>query len=190
MAAITSAVVGIGSAVMAKRSADKQTKAMQQGNDASIAEQRRQYDQAREDFAPYREWGISGMNALNDPLANFEASPGYEWRRNEGMRDIGNQFAVKGGGGNAMKALAAFNQNYASNEFGNWWQRQMQKVDVGRGATNSVSAAGQNMANNVSAGYQSLGANTATVRGNQYANMNNALNAGISNILFAKYAGI
>jgi len=189
MAAITSAVVGIGSAVMGARSAKKQTKALQQGNAASIAEQRRQYDQTREDFSPWLESGKNALNQLADPLENFYASPDYEFRKSEGMRDIGNQFAVKGGGGNAMKALAGYNSNLASGEFGNWFNRTFSQAEAGRGATGAVGQAGQNSANNISSGYQNLGRNQATVQGNMYANINNAMTSGISNYLYAKKMG-
>jgi hypothetical protein len=189
MAAITGAVVGIGSAVMAKRSADKQTRAMREGNDAAVGEQRRQYDQTREDFSPWLAAGKNALNQLANPVENFYASPDYEFRRSEGLRDIGNQFAAKGGGGNAMKALAGYNSNLASGEFGNWFNRTFSQAEAGRGATGSVGQAGANAANNISAGYQNLGSNLATVQGNKYANINNAMVGGISNYLYAKKAG-
>lgn len=187
MAAISSAVaVGVGSAYTAKRSADKQTKALRKGNDASVAEQRRQYDTTREDFAPWRAAGADALGQItgDNVLDNFFASPDYEFRRSEGMRDIGNQFAARGGGGNAMKALAGYNSNLAAGEYGNWFNRMFGISEAGRGAQGTVAHAGMNAANNISAGYMNTGANIAGVRGNQYSNINNALVGGISNVLY------
>ena len=186
MAAITASVaMGAASAYSAKRSADKQNKRLRKGQDASLEEQRRQYDQTREDFSPYREAGQNALNQLADPVANFYASPDYEFRRSEGMRDIGNQFAARGGGGNAMKALAGYNSNLASGEFGNWFNRTFSQAEAGRGATGSGAAMGQNTANNMSNTYMNTANNMATVTGNKYANLNNAMTGAASNALFS-----
>lgn len=191
MALVTATVaVGAATAYSAHRSASRQTDAMERGNDASIAAQERQYDQQREDFAPWLAAGKNALNQLENPVENFYASPDYEFRRSEGMRDIGNQYSAKGGGGNAMKALAGYNSNLASGEFGNWFNRTFAQSEAGRGATGSVGMAGQNMSNNISAGYQNLGRNQATVQGNMHANISNAMTSGISNYLYAKRAGI
>jgi len=191
MAAITASVaVGVGSAYMAKRSADKQTKAMRKGEQSATAEQRRQYDQTRADFAPWREQGMWAMEQLKDPTANFYASPDYEFRRSEGLRDIGNQFAAKGGGGNAMKALAGHSSNLASGEFGNWFNRMFGMSEAGRGAQGTVAHAGMNAANNIGSYAMGAARGISNATANKYANINNAMNAGISNILYAKQAGI
>ena len=187
MAAITAAVaVGVGSAAMAKRSADKQTRALREGQDASVAEQRRQYDTTRADFAPWRKAGVNALNQItgDDVLDNFYASPDYEFRRSEGMRDIGSQFAAKGGGGNALKALAGYNSNLAAGEYGNWFNRLFGISEAGRGAQGTVAHAGMNAANNISANYMNTGANIAQVQGQKYANMNNAFQSGISTYLY------
>ena len=185
MAAITASVaVAAGSAYMAKRSADKQTRAIKQGQDEATAEQRRQYDQTRKDFAPWREAGVNALNMLQDPLENFYASPDYEFRRSEGLRDIGNQFAARGGGGNAMKALAGYSSNLASGEFGNWFNRLFGISEAGRGAQGTVAHAGSQAANAISGYAMNTGANVANIQGNKYSNINNALVGGISNVLY------
>jgi hypothetical protein len=186
-AIIGSAVVG---GVSASKSASKQAKAVERSTDAQVAESQRQYDQTREDFAPYREWGIEGMEMLNDPLANFQASPDYQFRRDEGFRDIGNQFAARGGGGNALRALSEFSSNLAGGEYGNWYARMMNKVGIGAGANNAMTAANAASSNQIANAYGNQGAMNAGIYANKYANINNAAQSGISNFLYAKQAGL
>jgi len=181
-AIIGSAVVG---GVIADRSASKQAKALKKGKNASIREQARQYDQTREDLAPWREAGQNSLDMLADPNANFQASPDYEFRRDEGLRGLGNVYGVKGGGGNAMKALNEWNSNIASNEFGNWWQRNFNMAEAGRGATNSTAQAGQNAANMNSQTYMNHANNMAQVASDKYAAINSAAQSAISNGLYA-----
>ena len=177
--------MGLISAGLSSRAASKQARAIREGTDASVAEQRRQYDQTRSDFEPWRQAGINAINQLADPTANFYASPDYEFRRTEGMRDIGNQFAARGSGGNAMKALAGYNSNLASGEFGNWFNRTLAQSEAGRGASGTVAQVGSNAANNMSAAYLNRGNQLSNIAYNKYANINNATVGAISNALYA-----
>lgn len=192
MAAITAAVaVGVGSAVMAKRSSDKQTSTIRRGQSDALAEQRRQYDTTRHDFRP---WRIAGQNALNqitgdDVLENFYASPDYEFRRSEGLRDIGNQFAAKGGGGNAMKALAGYNSNLAAGEFGNWFNRLFGISEAGRGAQGTVAHAGMRASDNISRNYMNTANALAGIQGEEMSNLNNAFQSGISTYFYGSGYG-
>jgi hypothetical protein len=171
---------------MSKRSADKQTKAIEKGQDAAVAEQRRQFEQTREDFRPWWEQGQWALGQLRDPLENFYASPDYEFRRSEGLRDTGNVFAMRGGGGNAMRGITDYASNLAKGEYGNWFNRMFGMSEAGRGAQGTVAHAGMNAANNISAASMNAARNVATVQGNKYANINNALVGGISNILYER----
>lgn len=65
-------------------------------------------------------WMGIPQQTSDSPFAEFAASPDYQFRRNEGIRDIGQQFAARGSGrsGNALRALAEYNSNLASAEFG------------------------------------------------------------------------
>lgn len=133
----------------------------------ATAEQRRQYDLARQDQMPWLESGRSALGRLDrastGDMSQFFTSPDYNFRRSEGQRDIGSSFAARGGAasGNALRALSEFNSNLASGEFGNWWNR-----------TASQAGVGQTTASNLG----SLGANAATNIGN--INMGAATNAG------------
>ena len=185
--AVSAAIVGsaVVGGVAANQGAKKAANATRDATALQVEEQRRQYDQTRTDFAPWREAGSNALNMLSDPLANFQASPDYQFRMTEGLSDLSNQFAMKGGGGNAMAALDDRRSNIASNEFGNWWNRMFSQAEAGRGATGAVGAAGQNSANNISNAYGQQGSNLAQIYGNQYANINNQVQGGISNMLYA-----
>ena len=96
---------------------------------------------------------------------------------------------MKGGGGNAMRALERERQGIAGGEFGNWWQRTMAQAEAGRGATGSTANVGMNAANNIGSAYMNTARGIAGVQGQKAENINNALNSGVSNILYANYLG-
>jgi hypothetical protein len=85
-------------------------------------------------------------------MSGFFTSPGYEFRRSEGMRGIERTAAASGGAfsGNALKALADFNSNLASNEFGNYFNQLASIAGIGQTSTNATAAYGANAANSAS----------------------------------------
>ena len=91
------------------------------------------------------------QSGLPTGMAVFEASPDYQFRRNEGMRGIENSFAARGGAasGNALRALSEYNSNLASGEFGNYFNRQAALAGIGQTATNNTQSAAQNTGANV-----------------------------------------
>lgn len=185
-AAITAAVIGtVGTAAISSSSSRSASRASQAGTDAQVQEQRRQYDMTRADFAPWRQAGQNALAQLQDPNA-FEQSPGYQFRLNEGTRNLENRFSTRGGGGNAMRALAEYSQNFASNEFGNWWNRQAGLAGVGQAATGSTAAHGANAANNISNAYGNNANNQASIGLWNAQNQNNALQTGLSNWLYSR----
>jgi hypothetical protein len=148
---ITIAVAGFAHGVrMDMESKSDQKKARRTNETAeeyAIRLENERYEQSREDWAPWRDAGTNALANTQDPDA-FETSPGYQFRVDEGNRNTENLFSVKGGGGNAMRALNDYNQNMASNEYGNWFNRQL--ATAGLGTTGNVYSqqSGQNMSNN------------------------------------------
>lgn len=189
---ITAAVIGVGTAVygakQAKKAGDQANAASQAGTDASIAEQGRQYDQTREDFSSWRESGEAAVGrqdaVMAGDMSSFQTSPGYQFRLDQSNQTLGNQFSNRSGGGNAMMALAEHSQNFASNEFGNWWSRQAGMSDAGRGAAGSTSMAGMNAANNNSAAYMENATNQGNVGMWNAKQQNNMMQGGMSNALY------
>ena len=187
---IGSAVIG---GVVSSDAARKESHASERATNATVDEQRRQYDQTREDFAPWRESGQAALGRLDrassGDRSDFFESPDYQFRVDEGNRNTENRFSVGGGGGNAMKALAAFNSNLASTEYGNWWDRQAGLTGQGRAATGATAAAGSAASANIGNAYMNNGRAQGNAAWGAAAGINNALNSGISNYLYARKPG-
>jgi hypothetical protein len=188
------------SGVLGSRASRSAARAQEQANAQAIAEQRRQYDVTRADFAPWREVGAGALNNLAqlygvqtqqpaqqqqqwsfDPetgqfsvtggqsaqqtqpaqrdLSGFFSSPGYQFKRDEGMRGLEQWAAARGGAfsGNALRGLANFNSGLASQEYGAYTDRLAQLAGLGQGAAASGAAAGTTISNNISGLAQSSG---------------------------------
>ena len=146
------------------------------GFDRAIAEGARQYDTTRSDLMPWLTAGQGALNQLSNPTANFSASPDYEFRRSEGMRDIGNSFSARGGAqsGNALRALSEYNSSLASGEFGNWWNRQAGLAGVGQTAGTNLGQFGANTAANAGNFLAGQGASRASGVLGKYGALANA----------------
>jgi hypothetical protein len=146
----------IAGGVIASKGASSAARAQQQAADAATAEQRRQYDQTREDQTPFRDAGVNALGQLTKlnagDYSSFTTSPDYQFTRSEGNRDIGNSFAARGGAasGNALKALAEFNAGLASRNYDNYYNKIAGVAGVGQNATNQIQQAGTNATNNIS----------------------------------------
>jgi len=166
-AMITAAVVATaGSAVMAnqaEKAGQAATTRILNAEEKALAEQTRQYEQTRDDWAPWRDAGTNALAQLDDPEANFQKSPGYQFRLDEGTRNTENAFSVKGGGGNAMRALVDYSQNYASNDYGNWYDRQLGRAGLGTQGTAYTTQAGMNAANQNTNSIWRSGVNQASI---------------------------
>lgn len=205
VSAATWGMIGAGAAVggtllgasAAGDAADAQVEAANQANGT----QRYMYDQTRADQAP---WRAAGENALNKLLAgagsdgqfmhhfgmsDFQQDPGYQFRLAEGEKGINRSAAAQGGllSGATLKALAKYNQGFASNEYGNAYNRYNNDVTnqfnrlsgisgTGQQANSLVANAGQNMANNVSQNQLAAG----NARASGYVGGANAVSNGIS----------
>lgn len=146
-------ISGIVGAVTGKQAADAQSDA---ARDAANV-QREIYYQSREDLQPFRDGGVNALGALQfetglvpqpDGYSGFRATPGYQFRVNEGARAIQSGAAARGGlnSGATMKALTRFGQDIAGEEYGNYLNRLGAMSGTGQVATNSMNAAGQNYA--------------------------------------------
>lgn len=175
-----------------------------------IAENRRQYDVSRQDLKPYREAGYTALSRLSGGTKkggefdrtftgkDFVKDPGYEFRLGEGQRAVDASAAARGGvlSGGALKALARYNQGFASNEYGaaydrfnndltSRYNRLAGLAGTGQTATNTGIAAGQNMVaangnarNGIADAYGSAGNATASM----YAGVGNTISQTANNL--------
>lgn len=89
-------------------------------------------------------------------MSRFFTSPDYQFRLEQGQEAINNSASARTGtlNGNALKALAQFNQNTAAGEYQNYVNRLMGLAGIGTQAQGQISQVGTNTANNNS-NYQS-----------------------------------
>lgn len=130
--------------------------------------------------APLGPAGV-GTNPLAAPdYSAFFKSPDYQFRKDQGMQGIENSFSASGGAksGNALKALADFNSNLASGEFGNYFNRQLALAGQGQAATNTSTSAGVATGQIVGNALQ----NSADARASGVAGQYNALGAAASGL--------
>lgn len=204
MSGIATAVVAsavIGGAVASdssRRAANAQKDAANQATQTELE----QYRQNREDMQPWREAGRDALRQLTDQLgggefdrnftmADFVKDPGYDFRQQQGQRGFESSAAARGGvlSGGALKGLLRYNQDFASGEFQNAYNRfnndRTQRFNrlasvagIGQTATRDVAQMGQQTASNV--GNNIIGAGNA--QASSYVGQGNAI-GGIANTL-------
>jgi hypothetical protein len=221
---VAGAVVA-GSAINAY-SANKASSAQQQSASSANTEAAREYDQTRQDQldqlarqrSDQQPWldagkaslaqlasGTGAGGSLVKPfsLADFQADPGYGFRLSEGEKGIQRAASARGGlySGATLKALARFNQDTASGEYGaaynryntdqsNQFNRLASIAGLGQTATNQVGQAGQNAygtiasaGQNMSSAVQNNMIGAGNARASGYVGTGNALNNGLSQYL-------
>jgi hypothetical protein len=165
VAAGIGAVGAIGGGLLASSGASKASNAQQKSDAAAIAEQQREYDTTRSDFAPYLGFGKSAMGPLGDLIGlngndasaaainALKASPMYQSLFNTGQEAILQNASATGGvrGGNTQGALYELGSNTLSDVIQNQIRNLFGATGVGQGATSSVANVGQNTANQISA---------------------------------------
>jgi len=137
---------------------------------------------------------LYGSLLRNFSQEDFQTDPGYQFRIGEGQKQIESSAAARGGllSGAAAKALTKYNQNFASNEYQNVYNRFNQNQNntfnrlaslagVGQQANAQLQQAGQNYANNAGNALQSAG----TARASGYAGQANAIGAGLGGLTSA-----
>jgi hypothetical protein len=132
---------------------------------ASIAEQRRQFDLTRSDFAPYRQAGVNALGQLagdiNTPVTAAEvmAQPGYQFGQQQGQQAIDRKIAASGGrvSGAAIKAAARFGTDYATTGYNAEYQRRQDRLNrlaalagIGQTSTGASAQAGAQATDSIS----------------------------------------
>jgi hypothetical protein len=156
---------------MASSGASKAARAQQQSDAAGIAEQRRQFDLTRSDFAPYMDagkaalpgiedlMGLNGNDKASAAIAALQASPAYQSLYNNGLETVLQNASATGGlrGGNAQNSLAQFGRDTLSQVISDQFGRLGGLAGIGQGATGSVAGLGQSSADNIAALLQASG---------------------------------
>jgi hypothetical protein len=159
----------LGSALLgaaSSRSAAKtQAGAAQQAADIS----QRQYEQTRQDLAPWRAAGEQALNKLI-PMSDyqkfgmdqFQQDPGYAFRLSEGQKTLDRSAAARGGliSGGALRAATRYGQDMGSQEYQNAFNRYQIERNAQLAPLQSLAGIGQTTATQLG---QSGAANAANV---------------------------
>ena len=145
--AIGTAAAILGSAALGAVASRSAAKTQAGAADRAADVQRSQFEQTREDQAPYRQAGYNALAELQRTAGNvpaafkfgdyeFKADPSYGFRLAEGQKALERQAAARGGliSGGAIKAAQRFGQEMGSLEFGNAYNRALTSygTDVAR----------------------------------------------------------
>lgn len=148
-------------------------------------EQRQIYEQQRQDQAPWMQAGTRALSGMEDAdfqrdftMSDFQKDPGYDFRMQEGMKALERSAASRGSlqGGATLKALSRYNQDFASNEFNNAYNRFNADRDRRFGRLSSLAGFGQNATNAVGAAGNAFGG-----AAQNFANQGGQLIAGAGN---------
>lgn len=212
------AIGAVGSSMAAKSqaSAARDAAGLQaQATRESVAEQRRQYNQTRKDFAPWREVGRTALTELGALYGvgekgmvapevqqaaydRFREAPGYQFAFDEGIRAL-DRSASAGGrlmGGGYGRELVRYGQGIADQQFNTYADRLAALAGTGQSSTAATANAGANAAANIGSmtmagaaaqGNAMMAAGTARASG--YAGIANAANSGVNNYLFMQALG-
>jgi hypothetical protein len=170
--------LAIGGSALLGASASKSAANTQAASaDRSLDLQREMFNKQLELQQPYQEAGVNALNRMRSGDVMGMMDPSYQFRLGEGMKALDRQAAARGGliSGGALKAAQRYGQEFASNEFGNAYNRLASMAGLGQTATGAQSsAAGQFGAN---AGNLMTGAGAARASG--YVGGANALTSGL-----------
>lgn len=196
------AAASLGSAYLGSQAANKAAsqqaaaygqaaQAAGNGNAEALQYLRESRDLSRGDLAPYQQAGLADYDAYRRNVGtSFQASPGYEFARQEGIRGIDQAASARGmlNSGGRLRELMRYGEGVANQEYNNWLNRQQGLAGVGQtasGQTASLAAGtGQQGANLIQSNGSTL-ANLAGLQGQARASGTtqaaNALMGGINN---------
>ena len=146
----------IGSSLLGSSSASSAASTQAAAADRAAELQNAQYQQTRQDQMPWMKAGETALNALT-PLATnytpfgmdqFKQDPGYAFRLQEGLKQLGHAAGARGGlvSGQTLKGLQDYAQNSASNEYTNAFNRYQAERQARLAPLQSLAGLGQSTA--------------------------------------------
>ena len=149
--------LAVGGSALLGASASKSAASTQAAAADRAAElQQKQFEQTREDLAPYRAAGQTALNALTPlatnyqkfGMAQFQQDPGYAFRLSEGQKALDRQAAARGGliSGSALKAAQRYGQDMGSQEYTNAFNRYQLERNAQLNPLQSLAGVGQTTA--------------------------------------------
>lgn len=137
------------------------TKGLQQSAANATQLQERMYNEAIERGEPFYDTGVAGVDRLRnlaglgenpaDVQAALEADPSYQFRLGQGQQAVDRALAAQGKtlDPEYARALSEYNQGFASNEYGNLFNRLSSISGMGQAQQGQMAGLGQDYASNV-----------------------------------------
>jgi hypothetical protein len=158
--AVAGAVIG---AVASNNASNKAADAQKSASNASIAEQRREYDLTRQDQMPWLQAGGLALgrqqNFLNGDWSGFENSPDYKYALSQGLDSIDHRAAARGGlfgGGNTRDAMQ-FASGLATQNANSYYSKLAGLSQTGSNTAQNLGQLGMGMANSIGNAYTNAG---------------------------------
>jgi hypothetical protein len=171
----------VGSSLIGANAASKASSTQAASADQATQLQREMFNKQLELQEPFRQSGINALNKIESGDIMGSMDPSYSFRFQEGLKALDRSAAARGGllSGGALKAAQRYGQDFASQEFGNAYNRLASRAGFGQTATGAMgTAAGQFGAN---AG--NLMTSGAAARASGYVGGANALTGGLNQYL-------
>ena len=180
MADPISAIGTVAGAVLSKRAADKQEKAIRKQADRDLAMREKMYQEDIARQEPFRQAGLTSVNRLLElygpggmytktpTMQDLLVDPGYSFRLSEGEKALARMQAARGQylGGGAIRAGTRYGQELASQEFGNMYSRLMDQRAAETNALLNVARYGPEAAAQLGIGGRALASGAAAAYGN------------------------
>ena len=177
-----------GSALLGANASKTAAKTQAESTDQATQLQREMFNKQVELQEPWRQAGVNALTKLQSGDVMNYMDPSYKFRFGEGMKALDRQAAARGGliSGSALKAAQRYGQDFASQEFGNAYNRLAGLAGIGQTAStnvgNAAGAFGTNAGNLMTSGGAARasgyvgGANALTGGLNQYLNYTQSQN--------------
>lgn len=170
-----------GSALLGANASKSAANTQAAAADKATELQREMFNKQLELQKPWQEAGVNALAKLQKGVVSDYMDPSYQFRLGEGMKALERNAAARGGliSGGALKAAQRYGQDYASQEFGNAYNRLAGLAGIGQTATNNMGTAAGNYG--VNQGQNYMGA--ANARASGYVGGANALTGGLGQYL-------
>ena len=186
---VAAAAVAAYGSIEAGKAGEKGAKAQAAGQQASIDEQRREYDQSRADQAPWLDAGQQALGLeqkyLSGDTSGFENAPDYKFAVSQGTKQLDAGATAHGNlwGGGADADRISLGQGLATQYANNYWNKISGMAGNGQATAQNLGQLGANSANQIGQAYGNIG----DARASSYANKANTY-GNIAN-QFGNFAG-
>lgn len=170
-----------GSALLGANASKSAANTQAAAADQATQLQERMFNKQVELQEPWRQAGVNALAKLQSGDVMNYMDPSYKFRLGEGLKALDRQAAARGGliSGGALKAAQRYGQDFASQEFGNAYNRLASLAGIGQTSATNVG----NAANAYGTNAGNLMTSSAAARASGYVGGANALTSGLGQYL-------